>query len=100
MRSFYHLSLRRIINQINNTTQKRKTQDKKEVTPLEQIRVLREAAGLSQTELANRLGVKPCAVSLMEKPGRFPDVSRLPAIADALGCTTDALFGREGPRQP
>ena len=62
---------------------------------MEQIRVLREAAGLSQTELAGRLGVKPCAVSLMEKPGRFPDVSRLPLIADALDCSIDALFGRE-----
>lgn len=62
---------------------------------MEQIRVLREAAGLSQTELARRIGVKPCAVSIMEQPGKFPDVSRLPAIADALGCTTDALFGRE-----
>ena len=62
---------------------------------MEQIRVLREAAGLSQTELARRIGVKPCAVSIMEQPGKYPDVSRHPAIADALGCTTDALFGRE-----
>lgn len=62
---------------------------------MEQIRVLREAAGLSQTELARRIGVKPCTVSVMEQAGKFPDVSRLPLIADALGCTTDALFGRE-----
>ncbi len=59
-----------------------------------QIRTLREGAGLTQTELARRIGVTPSAVSIIEKPGRFPDVSRLPEIADALGCTIDALFGR------
>ena len=63
---------------------------------MEQIRKLREAAGLTQTELARILGVQPCAVSLMEQPGRFPDVSRMPAIADALHCSIDALYGREG----
>lgn len=62
---------------------------------MEQIRVLREAKGISQTELAKRLGVLPCAVSIMEKPGRFPDVSRLPTIAEALECSIDELFGRE-----
>ena len=61
---------------------------------MEQIKTLREAAGLTQTELARRLGMKPCSVSIMEKPGRYPDVSKLPAIAEHLGCSIDALFGR------
>lgn len=60
-----------------------------------EIRALREAAGMSQTELARRIGVKPCTVSVMELPGHFPEPSRIPAIADALGCSIDALFGRE-----
>lgn len=64
---------------------------------MEQIKELREAAGLSQTALAARIGVLPCAVSIMEKPGRFPDVARLPALADVLGCSIDALFGRTAP---
>ena len=66
---------------------------------MEQIRTIREAAGMTQTALAKQLGVKPAAVSFMEMPGRFPDVSRLPAIADALGCSIDALFGRT-PQSP
>ena len=65
---------------------------------MEQIRVLREAAGLSQTQLAAEIGVKPCAVSIMEMPGRYPDVSRLPKIAQALHCTIDALFGPDAPK--
>ena len=33
----------------------------------------------------------------MESPGRFPEASKLPTIADALECSIDALFGREDP---
>lgn len=62
---------------------------------MEQIRLLREAAGLTQTELAHRIGVKPCTVSIMEQPGRFPEASRLEKLADALNCSIDALFGRD-----
>lgn len=61
---------------------------------MEHIRTCREAAGLNQTELAKKLGVAPSAVSVFEMPGRYPDARRLPAIADALDCTIDALYGR------
>lgn len=64
---------------------------------MEQIKTIREAAGITQTELAKQIGVKPCTVSIMEQPGRFPEPSRLPAIADVLGCSIDALFGRAAP---
>lgn len=64
---------------------------------MEQIKTLREAAGLTQTALAGRLGIKPAAVSQFEMPGRYPDCARLPMIADALGCSIDALFGRSVP---
>lgn len=69
------------------------------VTLTEQIRKLREAAGMTQAQLADRIFVVRSAVTLMEQPGRFPDVARLPMIADALNCTIDELFGREVPRQ-
>ena len=64
---------------------------------MEQIKTMREAIGITQTELAKKIGVKPCTVSIMEQPGRFPEPSRLPAIADVLGCSIDALFGRTAP---
>lgn len=64
---------------------------------MEQIKTLRERAGMTQTALADKLGVHRSAVSVMEMPGRYPDVSRLPSIADALGCSIDALFGRTVP---
>ena len=58
----------------------------------------REALGLSKAELGRRVGVTGPAVKAWEDPGRFPEAEKLPAIADALDCTIDALFGREAPR--
>lgn len=62
---------------------------------MEGIRQARERAGLNQSELARKLGVTPGAVCLMELKGRYPNAAKLPAIADALDCSIDALFGRE-----
>ena len=61
---------------------------------MEHIKTCREAAGLNQSELARKLGVSPCAVSIMELPGKYPATFRLPRIADALDCSIDELFGR------
>lgn len=59
----------------------------------EQIAKLRRAAGLTQEELGRAVGVSTQAVSRWECGGT-PDVALLPAIADKLGVTIDALFGR------
>ena len=71
----------------------------KEVSRTEKIKELREKAGITQAELARRLGVTRAAVLFMESPDNYPMAWRLPEIADAIGCSTDALFGREAPKQ-
>ncbi len=50
-----------------------------------QIRWARQAAGLSQGELAKRIGVTRQHVSLLESRGRNVTVGTLRKIADALG---------------
>jgi len=45
------------------------------------------------------IGVSPPAVLKMEAPGNYPEAEKLPAIAKALGCTIDDLFGAEAPKQ-
>jgi len=60
-----------------------------------QIMKFRKAAGMTQEELGRSVGVSTQAVSRWECGGT-PDVALLPAIADRLGVTVDALFGREG----
>lgn len=60
-----------------------------------QIARLRRERGLTQEELGRAAGVSAQAVSRWECGGA-PDVGLLPAIADRLGVTVDALFGQEG----
>lgn len=60
----------------------------------EQITRYRKERGLTQEELGRAAGVSTQAVSRWENGGA-PDVALLPAIADKLGVTIDALFGRE-----
>ena len=60
----------------------------------EQIQKYRKEAKLTQKELGEALGISSSAVSQWETGGT-PDVSLLPAIADRLGISINALFGRE-----
>lgn len=61
------------------------------------MKTLRVAAGITQADLANRLGVKQSTVSMWESSEAYPRGEVLPKIADLLGCTIDQLFGREAP---
>jgi len=61
----------------------------------EQLQRLRRAHGLSQEELAARIGVSRQAVSKWEVGEAAPDLGNLLALADALGVSLDALCGRE-----
>ena len=61
----------------------------------EQITRYRKALNMTQEELGKAVGVSTQDVSRWENGGA-PDVALLPAIADKLGVTIDALFGREG----
>lgn len=58
----------------------------------ERIRRLREAAKLTQVELATRAGVSLRNVQNWEQGHRTPRVERLLPLAHALGVTVDALL--------
>ena len=61
----------------------------------ENILKLRIVEGLSQSELADRLGVSPQAVSKWERALCCPDISHLPRIAKEFGTSIDELFKEE-----
>src|SRR5258708_24909044 len=50
------------------------------------LRQARERAGLTQRELADRLGCSPPAISQAEAGGASPSIATLQRFADALGC--------------
>lgn len=60
-----------------------------------QLRKLRKAAGLTQRELGDRIGVSPQAVTQWETGVKFPSVANLAKLADVLETTTDAILGRD-----
>ena len=62
----------------------------------DQIKKYRAEKGISQEELGNAVGVTIQTVSEWENGG-MPDAGLIPAIAGALGVTTDMLFGMTEP---
>lgn len=56
------------------------------------IRERREALNISQTDLAERVGITPSAMCLYESGKRTPKVSVAFKIAKVLNCTIDELI--------
>ena len=59
------------------------------------IQNFRKKCGLTQEELAEKLGVTFQAVSKWENAKSAPDIFFLPIMADLFGCRIDQLFSRE-----
>ena len=56
------------------------------------IRQLRFKAGLTQEQLADKLGIGPQAVSKWENAAAMPDITTLPMLAEIFGVSIDDLF--------
>ena len=57
------------------------------------IAALRKEKGLTQEQLAEKVGVSAQAVSKWENDVSCPDITLLPLLADLLGVTVDELLG-------
>lgn len=56
------------------------------------IRQLRFKAGLTQEQLAEKLGIGPQSVSKWENAVAMPDITTLPLLAETFGVSIDDLF--------
>ena len=56
------------------------------------VAALRKEKGMTQLELAEKMGVTDKAVSKWERDLSFPDVSSIPKLAETLGVTVDELM--------
>ena len=56
------------------------------------IRQLRFKAGLTQEQLAEKLGIGPQSVSKWETAAAMPDITTLPLLAEVFGVSIDDLF--------
>ena len=59
----------------------------------------RKQLGLTQDQLAERLGVTAQAVSKWENDQSCPDITMLPKLAEIFGTSTDDLLGCSGPQK-
>lgn len=59
----------------------------------ERLKGLREAAGLSQEELGERLGTSRGSISFYEKCKRVPDIEFLSAVCQCFGVSANFLLG-------
>ncbi len=59
---------------------------------------LREAAGLTQTQLADKLGVPQSNIAFWERSEKPPRGEILPTLAAALGVSADTLLGVTPPK--
>ena len=66
----------------------------------EKILYCRKRAGLSQEELAGRLGVSRQAVSKWETGEAQPELSKLAPLAAELGVSVDWLLSDAEPEEP
>ncbi|MFT7107911.1 MAG: transcriptional regulator with XRE-family HTH domain [Yoonia sp.] len=68
----------------------------------DRLAAAREAAGLSQTSLASKLGVKPSTVESWENDAKEPRANRLQMISGILGVSMSWLLtgAGEGPEAP
>ena len=56
------------------------------------IRQLRFKAGMTQEQLADKLGIGPQSVSKWENAVAMPDITTLPLLAEIFGTSIDDLF--------
>ena len=66
----------------------------------EKIIYCRKKAGLSQLDLADKLGVSRQSVSKWETGESNPDVTKIPLLAKEFGVSADWLLSEEEPAQP
>ena len=70
------------------------------MTLADRIQQLRKQKGISQEELADRVGVSRQAVSKWESAQSVPDLDKILLLSDYFEVTTDYLLGRTSVSKP
>ena len=59
------------------------------------IKEFRIALGMTQSELAAKMGVSQATIGMWETGDRMPRASKLQKLAEILGCMVSDLFAEE-----
>jgi len=66
----------------------------------QRLKLLREEAGLTQKQLADKLGVSRGTIGMYEIGQRDPDTETLQKLSDIFGVSVDYLLGKTDIRNP
>ena len=75
-----------------NITKRDRKELKRIVTKIKEFRI---ALGMTQSELAAKMGVSQATIGMWETGDRMPRASKLQKLAEILGCTVSDLFTEE-----
>ena len=64
------------------------------------ISILRKEKGMTQKEIADRLGITDKAVSKWERDVAYPDTGTIPKLAEILGVTVPLRYNYDKPEKP
>lgn len=67
---------------------------------LKNLRLLREESGMSQRQLADRIGVSQQSINKYENHNVEPDIGALIRMADCFSTSVDYIVGRTEERSP
>ncbi len=67
---------------------------------MEELRRIREGAGISQSELARRSGVDRATINKIEQGRRSPSIATLEALAETMGVEVADFFPKTQPQLP
>ena len=64
---------------------------------MEGIKQKREALGITQKQLAEKMGIERSTVAKWDAGAAFPSAAKLPKLAEVLGCSVADLFAQKEP---
>lgn len=65
---------------------------------LTELKTIRTTNGMTQSSLANAMGVTQPVIAMWESGVTIPNAAKLPDLADILNCSIDELYGRTPPQ--
>ena len=64
----------------------------KKIVIAQKLKAFRREQNITQKQLGDVIGVSAQCISKWEREDCYPDITVLPIIADAIGCTVNEFF--------
>ena len=80
------------MHQAKDKSKKDRFSDMKKIVIAKKLKAFRREKNITQKQLGDVIGVSAQCISKWEREDCYPDITVLPIIADAIGCTVNEFF--------